>query len=613
MPTPVVLLAFSNDMDNPLSSLKRESRNIARTVAALEDRRMLRLFREDKSTTDDLLESLHRLSDPANDYQLVVFHYGGHADGDTLRFEDSPGHGDGLARLLGSFRSSLALVFLNGCSTLPQVQQLIDAGVKAVIATSAPIRDEHACHFAEFFYRKLASRASLGQAFDFAAQSLQFKYGRTAERIAVDRTRSIGGGAAATAMPWGLYYDRDNPAVLDWKFRAAEPPVIARPDIGAFRANDYLLDVAWAISEHFPEVRAAIENNTCPEGEQYEFILKNFPWLISAQIRVLLAGTPAMAAPTAERLEQLLCTYTAAAQLVYFILLSNLWDQKLRGNLDRPGLDWEDIAGLTPDNFRSFDFISCAGRILEEIKSHPRATVFMAELTVLADSFQKKDAFYEACLYLESRREQYLAAVPDGTATDLTGTCLDTEYALSVVLAQLSFLAKYQMITVRDIKLSKVRYGEPSYKHFIAKLHVHLESSIIVSDQPATFASFLDDRSVILVKSLDRVDNFLNLTPFIIDRNAYGDKKDHVSNLCNLIYAAPVEGMAGEQYFYLVSGKSLLNYDVVNPNEAHLIHTGLKKQLDPTNRRPVFRPMDDQYPFATLREQLEHFKSDWQK
>lgn len=615
MPTPVVLLAFSNDMDNPLSSLKQESQNIAQALSSLEDRRMLQLFREDKSTTDNILKTLIRLGGPENDYQLVIFHYGGHADGESLHFEDSKGNADGLAQLLGSFKQSLALVFLNGCSTLEQVQKLIDAGVKAIIATSAPIKDNQASQFAEFFYRKLASRASIGQSFDFAAQSLQFKQGRKPEKIAIDRTRGVGfASGESKELPWGLYYDKQAASALDWKFRPVELPVIVRPNTdGAFRVNDYLLDVAWALSEYFPEKRAEIESHLLSEGEQFEFILKNFPWLISAQVLVLLSSTPTMVAPTPERLEQILCTYVATGQLIYYILLSNLWDQKLKGHIGKISLDWAETAAITPDNFRNFDYFHMASQIIEEIADHPNAALYVSELNALARSFKEKDGFYEACLYLESKREQFVSNPQELNAVDLQAACLDAEYALSVVLAHFSYLANYKMITVREIKLSKLRYEKPSYKHFIAKLHVHMESSIIVSDQPITFAHYLDDRSVILSKNLEDPHSFLSLTPFIIDRNAYGDKKDNVSNLCNLIYCTPWAELPEEQYFYLVSSKSLLNYDIVNPNDAHLLHTGMKKQVDPTNRRPMVRPVDDLYPFATLREQLAHFKSDWQK
>jgi hypothetical protein len=61
-------------------------------------------------------------------------------------------------------------VFLNGCSTQPQVDDLLRAGVSAVVATARPIDDDAACQFAENFYRKLASGYSVRDAFDQAQE-----------------------------------------------------------------------------------------------------------------------------------------------------------------------------------------------------------------------------------------------------------------------------------------------------------------------------------------------------------------------------------------------------------------------------------------------------------
>ena len=70
-----------------------------------------------------------------NGDRLVVFHYGGHANGTLLQLEDGAESAVGLARLLGQMRS-LKLVFLNGCATQGHAALLRDAGVPAVIATS---------------------------------------------------------------------------------------------------------------------------------------------------------------------------------------------------------------------------------------------------------------------------------------------------------------------------------------------------------------------------------------------------------------------------------------------------------------------------------------------
>ena len=68
------------------------------------------------------------------------------------------------------------LVFLNGCSTEPQVRRLREAGVKAVVATTHAIQDAVAAEFAAAFYAELAVRP-LRRAFDAAVQALRTRCG----------------------------------------------------------------------------------------------------------------------------------------------------------------------------------------------------------------------------------------------------------------------------------------------------------------------------------------------------------------------------------------------------------------------------------------------------
>jgi len=70
----------------------------------------------------------------------------------------SAAQASGLAGYLGR-QTGLVLVFLNGCCTEPQVRQVRQAGVKAVVATTAAIHDEVAAEFAKAFYAELAARS----------------------------------------------------------------------------------------------------------------------------------------------------------------------------------------------------------------------------------------------------------------------------------------------------------------------------------------------------------------------------------------------------------------------------------------------------------------------
>ena len=150
--SPVVLLAFANARGD-LKALREEQSALQGLFETLERSGHCRLVFRPDITLEQLFEVLQE-----NRERLVLFHYGGHADADRLMFDsrtgESPAFAGGLATLLGQCRG-LKVVFLNGCSTGPQVKALLDARVPAVIATARPIGDVVARDLAVAFYQAL--------------------------------------------------------------------------------------------------------------------------------------------------------------------------------------------------------------------------------------------------------------------------------------------------------------------------------------------------------------------------------------------------------------------------------------------------------------------------
>ncbi len=169
--TPVVLLAFANAPDDHLANLKTESRRVYKTLQPLQEHGRVQVHREESSQIGELYEDLL-----SHDGRIVVFHYGGHANGESLQLENGAGGGTGLARLLGQ-QSSLKLVFLNGCATKGHVRHLLDAGVPAVIATSVPVGDTKAQEFSNAFYMALAEGRSISESFDAASAFVESAHG----------------------------------------------------------------------------------------------------------------------------------------------------------------------------------------------------------------------------------------------------------------------------------------------------------------------------------------------------------------------------------------------------------------------------------------------------
>ena len=219
-PTPLFFLGFSNAEGNFLASLSAESTALYDILYPCEEKGTLQVEREESMQTEELVAALRRYKD-----RMVVFHFAGHAGSDVLHLEDQEADASAVAQLLAEQADTLRLVFLNGCATRPQVDQLHKRGIKAVIATSRPVEDDRANYFAQEFYRALAEQGfTLRDAFTHARNALALRFQQPANlyklAAADDEGKDPFRGiltmmdSSAQSFEWGLYAPVD--ADLDW-------------------------------------------------------------------------------------------------------------------------------------------------------------------------------------------------------------------------------------------------------------------------------------------------------------------------------------------------------------------------------------------------------------
>jgi hypothetical protein len=217
-PPVVILLAFANDwVDDKrhLRSLLEESKAIDKALAPLVETGAIVLPAPiHNATVDDVIGAFR---DRRYRDRIRIFHFAGHASGSMLLFEDQAGrpssaHAAGLAGYLGKQRG-LMLVFLNGCSTGPQVRRLREAGVHAVVATTSTIQDAVAAEFAAAFYAELATR-SLREAYETAVQAVRLRSGDDPRAVTRESRDAVPvDGGEAPQWPW--IFDCD-PACERW-------------------------------------------------------------------------------------------------------------------------------------------------------------------------------------------------------------------------------------------------------------------------------------------------------------------------------------------------------------------------------------------------------------
>lgn len=600
---PVIFLAFANSEDAHLSMLKRESKNINRALEALDDKQLVKIAREESVGVDEIFHNFNRFKD-----RIAIFHYGGHADGASLHLEDAAANADGLAQLIAA-EPNLKLVFLNGCSTKAQVDKLMELGIKAVIGTAVEINDTKATEFAEHFYSALANKSTIKKAFDFAVSFLKTKYGEIeTPEITSFRGLKLKREGQKEVFPWGLYLNENADDILEWTLPTQFTSTVTRPaSEDEYLVNDYIYPLLEDMAEHEPSIKDEMydkDGELIDDRELLAKIIENFPWPIGAQIRRLVSNDADMNKPSLPRLKQIISTYIVTSQLLFYILLSQMWEEKKKS---KEGLEPKaylmDALGLNGSNFHYFDYFAHIKQIIADF-NESNIKLFVPDFTEIEAIIKEKKDTYNAYIFLESLRSR-LAENQDLSA-EINQLCADAEYALSLILSAATFLVKYQMLTVRDIILANPRHKDAEFKHFMGRLNAFDDDFLSLFKKPRYFSTYTDNRSVILVKDLKDVSSFLNLSPFIIDKNAFGDAKATATDV--FMYAYQEDG----EYQYIVSRQNI--YKALE-QDADRINTGMeeKNEVASRSRSRRFRgrsTSEPKRPYAVLKEQFELFKND---
>lgn len=240
-PKPILYAAFANDQEDAsrhLSGLDGEKAEILAALAqdVCEDGPW-EVVCESDCTSAELVKAF-----AGN--RVTIFHYAGHANPETMLLETSDGGNQhASAQKLEDFlrlQPNLKLVFLNACCTQAWAQRLVALGIPCVIATSRPVLDSAAPHFASAFYKSLADgRSTIAQAFQVASAGVDFQRSQSDPTPQLSRDMSFGDADPGwTGLPWAIYppppasgaYPADHPA--QWTLSiGADDPLLGVPPL----------------------------------------------------------------------------------------------------------------------------------------------------------------------------------------------------------------------------------------------------------------------------------------------------------------------------------------------------------------------------------------------
>jgi len=239
-----------------------------------------------------------------------------------------------------------------------------------------------------------------------------------------------------------------------------------------------------------------------------DLIIRNFPWPIGVELRRLFSASTRQL--DRMRLDQIFKTIERTMQFVSFLMISQLWKDTKEKKLILPDgfkKEFSDrIAVLSMGNYTWL--IRAIGNLMQE----KGVQWFMPEVS---ESFDKK--FYAALDFWVPERNEIGHYQINLTNEEIEKRCVEYEEKLSLILEKLAFIAKYKLVSVREIKVIHPKNQEAKFNHLIDLLS---SSDSGFKAQELEESKFAESSSVLLMKSLKSFDEYLNLSPLVIDTNA---------------------------------------------------------------------------------------------
>jgi hypothetical protein len=239
-----------------------------------------------------------------------------------------------------------------------------------------------------------------------------------------------------------------------------------------------------------------------------DLIIRNFPWPIGVELRRLFSASTRQL--DRMRLDQIFKTIERTMQFISFLMICQVWKDTKENKLVLPdGFKKEfgdRIMVLSMGNYTWI--IRAIGTFMQE----KAISWFMPEM---GENFDKK--FYAALDFWVPERNEIGHYQINLTNEEIEKRCVEYEEKLSFILEKLAFICKYKLVSVREIKVIHPKNQEAKFNHLIDVLN---SSDSGFKAQELEETRFAESSSVLLMKSLKTFDEYLNLSPLVIDTNS---------------------------------------------------------------------------------------------
>jgi hypothetical protein len=287
-----------------------------------------------------------------------------------------------------------------------------------------------------------------------------------------------------------------------------------------------------------------------------DLIIKNFPWPVGVELRRLFSGS--MRQLDRMRLDQIFKTIERSMQFLSFVMLSQLSKMCEEGSIK--------ISESFAKEFKNRFLVLSLGnyswmiRAMGNMFSSQKIEWFMPELSGCCD-----DKFYAALDFWVPERNEIGHYQINLTQEEIEKRCVEYEEKLTFILSRISFLAKYRLVSVKEIKVFKSKMTKASFHHIFDLLN---SSDSDFKANEFDESTYTDSHSVLLLKSIKSIDTYLNLSPLIIDTSTEILDSKEKFDIKKVIFM--YSKFRNDQLMYLgtevtekVDLRSLKNYDIL--------------------------------------------------
>jgi hypothetical protein len=241
---------------------------------------------------------------------------------------------------------------------------------------------------------------------------------------------------------------------------------------------------------------------------QGDIIIKNFPWPIGIELRRLFSAS--MRQSDRLRLDQIFKTIERTMQFISFVMICQIWKDKKEGKIEISGTLAREfqsrIVMLTLGNYTWL--IRAIGTMLNENNRQ----WFLPEM---GEKFDSK--FFAALDFWVPERNEVGHYQINLTQGDIERRCVEYEEKLTFILQRIAFLCKYKLVSVREIKVIHPKNVPAKFDHIVDILNCS-DSDFKAKEMEEE--RYSESHSILLMKSLKSMDDYLNLSPLIIDTHS---------------------------------------------------------------------------------------------